>query len=88
MTTKYGYEPEPTIPYYYYQATINMGFKKFLNLSTSSEPYEAATKEYVDDKDAGIKKVIDDSVDDIKNILDNVNAVNKIYVDKNHTLLL
>ena len=33
-----------------YQAThaINMGFKKLLNLSTPSEPYEAATKEYVD----------------------------------------
>ena len=26
-----------------------MGFKKLLNLSTPSEPYEAATKEYVDD---------------------------------------
>ena len=34
-----------------YQAThsINMAFKKMLNLSTPSEPYEAATKEYVDD---------------------------------------
>ena len=34
-----------------YQAThsINMAFKKLMNLSTSSEPYEAATKEYVDD---------------------------------------
>ena len=33
-----------------YQAThaINMAFKKLLNLSTHSEPYEAATKEYVD----------------------------------------
>ena len=33
-----------------YQAThaINMAFKKLLNLSTLSEPYEAATKEYVD----------------------------------------
>ena len=27
---------------------INMASKKFLNLSTSSEPYEAATKEYAD----------------------------------------
>ena len=45
-----------------YQAThtINMEFKKFLNLSTPSEPYGAATKEYVDDKDASIKKVIDE----------------------------
>ena len=34
-----------------YQAkhALNMGFKKLLNLSTPSEPYEAATKEYVDD---------------------------------------
>ena len=33
-----------------YQAThaINMAFKKLLNLSTPSEPFEAATKEYVD----------------------------------------
>ena len=33
-----------------YQAThaINMAFKKLLNLSTPSEPYEAATMEYVD----------------------------------------
>ena len=33
-----------------YQAThaINMAFKKLLNLSTPSEPYEAATKEYLD----------------------------------------
>ena len=45
-----------------YQAThtINMEFKKLLNLSTPSEPYEAATKEYVDDKDAGIKKEVDE----------------------------
>ena len=45
-----------------YQAThtINMGFKKLLNLSTPSELYEAATKEYVDDKDAGIKKEVDE----------------------------
>ena len=35
-----------------FQAThaINMAFKKLLNLSTPSEPYEAATKEYVDQK--------------------------------------
>ena len=34
------------------QAThaINMAFKKLLNLSTSSEPYEAATKEYVNER--------------------------------------
>ena len=33
-----------------YQAsqTINMAFKKLLNLSTPSEPFEAATEEYVD----------------------------------------
>ena len=33
-----------------YQAThaINMAFKKLLNLSTPSELYEAATKEYTD----------------------------------------
>ena len=45
---------------------INMGFKKLLNLSTPSEPYEAATKEYVDDKDAGIKK----EVNDVKKVID------------------
>ena len=41
-----------------YQAaqTIDMGFKKLLNLSTPSKPFE----EYVDDKDAGIKKEVDD----------------------------
>ena len=35
-----------------YQAThaINMAFKKLLNLSTPSEPFEAATKEYVDQR--------------------------------------
>ena len=35
-----------------YQGThvINMAFKKLLNLSTPSEPYEAATKEYVDQR--------------------------------------
>ena len=35
-----------------YQAshTINMAFKKLLNLSTPSEPFEAATKEYADKK--------------------------------------
>ena len=40
-----------------FQAThlINMAFKKLLNLSTPSEPYETATKEYVDD----VKKTID-----------------------------
>ena len=35
-----------------YQATnaINMAFKKLLNLFIPSEPYEAATKEYVDER--------------------------------------
>ena len=35
-----------------YQAihAINMAFKKLLNLSTPSELYEAATKEYVDQR--------------------------------------
>ena len=35
-----------------YQAThaINMAFKKLLNFSTPSESYEAATKEYVDQR--------------------------------------
>ena len=47
-----------------YQAmhTINMGFKKLLNLSTPSEPYKVATKEYVDDKDAALKNYIDDQI--------------------------
>ena len=41
-----------------YQAshTINMAFKKLLNLSTPSEPFEAVTKEYVDNS---ITKVIE-----------------------------
>ena len=51
-----------------YQAThtTNMGFKKLLNLSTPSEPYEAATKEYMDDKYAGFKK----EVNDVKKVID------------------
>ena len=40
--------------------TINMGFKKLLNLSTPLEPYEAATKEYVDDKINEVKKTVDE----------------------------
>ena len=41
-----------------YQAshTINMAFKKLLNLSTPSEPFEAATKEYVDNVNNNIDK--------------------------------
>ena len=37
-----------------------------VNLSAPSEPFEAATKEYVDDTDAGIKK----EVDDVKKVID------------------
>ena len=33
---------------YHASYTINMAFKKLLNLSTPSEPFEAGTKEYVD----------------------------------------
>ena len=44
-----------------------MWFKKLLNLFAPSEPYEAATKEYVDDKDAGIKKYVDDQIYTEKN---------------------
>ena len=62
--------------------TINMGFKKLLNLSTPSETYEAATKEYEDNKDAGIKMVIDDSVDDVKKMIENVDAVSKILINQ------
>ena len=43
-----------------------------------SEPFEAATKEYVDDKDAGIKK----EVDDVKKVIDerpHIIAVNAYY---------
>ena len=78
-----------------HQAThsINMGFKKLLNLSTPSKPFEAPTKEYVDDKEDAIKKEVDDkdvairsymddNVDDIKQIMDNVSAINNIYIDK------
>ena len=67
-----------------YQATlaINMAFKKLLNLSTTSEPFEAATKDYVDKvvnddgkyvdhKNANIKK----EVDELIKLLDNVSTV-------------
>ena len=62
-----------------YQAThtINMGFKKLLNLSMSSEPFEAATKEYVDDV-AASKKYVDDKDtairQDLKKIRDDLNT--------------
>ena len=51
-----------------YQAThaINMAFKKLLNLSTPSELFEAATKDYVDNKDDDIKR----EVDDVKKTID------------------
>ena len=44
-----------------YQAsyTINMAFKKLLNLSTPSEPFEAATKEYVDNVVESLNNIID-----------------------------
>ena len=45
-----------------YQAThaINMAFKKMLNLSTPSEPYEAATKDYVDKVVSDAGKYVND----------------------------
>ena len=57
-----------------YQAThaINTAFKRLLNLSTPSEPFEAATKDYVDD---------------VKKLVDNVSAVNKIYVDQKPNII-
>ena len=66
-----------------YQAThaINMAFKKLLNLSTLSEPYEAATKKYVDDKDAGIKKYLDDKDVDIRKYVDDKDVGIKKEVD-------
>ena len=41
-----------------YQAShaINMGFKKLLNLPAPSDPYEAATKDYVDNVNNNIDK--------------------------------
>ena len=79
-----------------YQAThtINMAFKKLLNLSTPSEPHETATKDYVakvgndvskdvDDKNANIKKEVDEFI----KLLDNVSAVNKIYVDQKPNII-
>ena len=73
---------------------INMAFKKLLNLSTTSEPFEAATKDYVDKvvnddgkyvdhKNANIKK----EVDELIKLLDNVSTVNKIYVDQKPNII-
>ena len=45
--------------------SINKGFQKLLNLSMPSEPFEAATKAYVDDKDASIKKEVDEVIKDV-----------------------
>ena len=44
-----------------YQAThaINIAFKKLLNLFTPSEPFEVATKDYVDNKDDDMKKYVE-----------------------------
>ena len=46
-----------------YQATyaINMAFKKLLNLSTPSKPYEAATKNYVDDSIIKVEEKINNN---------------------------
>ena len=60
-----------------YQAThaINMAFKKLLNLSTPSEPYEAATKKYM-------------YVDDVKKLVDNVRTVNKILINQKPNIIV
>ena len=70
-----------------YQAThaINMAFKKLLNLSTPSEPFEAATKNYVDNKDDDMKKYVDDKDDDMKKYVEDrshVIAINARYSGK------
>ena len=59
-----------------YQAShaINMAFKKLLNLSTPSEPYEAATKEYVDN-------YFDETEEKIKNYKKETKKEVKEFVD-------
>ena len=51
-----------------YQAShaINMAFKKLLNLSTPSEPFEATTKKYVDNS---INDVVDKAIDQRTNLI-------------------
>ena len=44
--------------------TINMGFKKLLNLSTPSEPFDAATKKYVDN----IKSILNESINSLSQL--------------------
>ena len=59
-----------------YQASyaINMGFKKLLNLSTPSEPFEAATKKYVDnyfdETEEKIKNYKKETKKDVKEFVD------------------
>ena len=59
-----------------YQAshTINMAFKKLLNLSTTSEPFEATTKEYVD-------TYFDETKEKIKNYKEETKKEVKEFVD-------
>ena len=47
-----------------YQTTlaINMAFKKLLNLPTSSDPYEAVRKNYVDNSIFKVEEKINDSI--------------------------
>ena len=59
-----------------YQAShaINMAFKKLLNLSTPSEPFEATTKEYVD-------TYFDETKEKIKNYKEETKKEVKEFVD-------
>ena len=55
-----------------YQAThtINMGFKKLLNLSMPLELFEVSTKEYVDNKEDAIREYADDRDTVIREYID------------------
>ena len=57
-----------------------MAFKKLLNLSAPSEPYEVATKEYVDD----VKKTIDERL----HIIALMRIITALYVSVNISSLL
>ena len=61
--------------------TIDMGFKKLLNLSTPSEPSDAATKKYVDN----IKSILNESINSLSqlcNTLDKTQEENKEKIDE------
>ena len=64
-----------------YRAThvINMAFKKLLKLSTPLEPFEAATKEYVDD--------VKEKVDDVKKMIDEKSHIIAVHASYHGKLI-